>query len=796
MNKKNILFYYRLLFVAVSIVLFAFNNQDIAAQLSQSRVKTVSKPPPKPKPKPKFPDKYSPLDNSKASRVLTEEIVEHTIEAARQSYIKGLIVLQKNDTVEAVQYFEKALTELSKLASYSELENDEVFQDLSQSIHTDYENCIKNREDNTDDMLVPKEKLFQTDASNNKEDKGSAAASASVDEFRLPPNADTVSNYIFAIPKIDELTIPLSENSAIDAQIEFLTKGKGARYMPRWIERSSRWFPMMREISRNEGMPDEILVLTFIESGLRPDAESKAKAVGFWQFMHPTGMEYGLNKKQSIWVDERRDPIKSTRAAMRYIRDLYLWFNDWYLTLNAYNWGWGNVRRALKQTNKTDPTFWDIRNQKNIKMPNEAREYVPLFLAVLKITSEPEKYGIDVSKLNYLPEFKFDVVEIEQAVNLSAVAKVIGTGVEEIRELNPELLYNITPPDRKYYRLRVPPGLSKDFNRKFAQLPLEEKQPSLNHRVERGEDIISIAEKFDVSIDELIRLNAIKGEGIALTYNTELKIPIGGKTYAQSTLALSKNSLVAKSELLATDSNFYVVRANESVYSVAAKYKINPANLRNWNNLPIDQDLLDEGRVIITSQVGFNMSKTNNSAGNSKTIEQKFLNDSDSNIDNSNVQNKSIAKKTEKEQNKTNDKNKEPIKQPTTTHKVEKGETIYRIATLYRMTEKELKELNSEKIKNDKIKIGDILIVSNVTSPDVATKSDTSTNKNRQKEVAKKTDSRKEKNKKETTYYIVKEGDNLSKIAQKYNTDVQTIISLNKNIKPDKLSLGQKIIVK
>jgi membrane-bound lytic murein transglycosylase D len=199
----------------------------------------------------------------------------------------------------------------------------------------------------------------------------------------------------------------------------------------------------------------------------------------------------------------------------------------------------------------------------------------------LKITAEPAKYGIDINRLNYEPEFKFDIIEIEQPSNLNAVAQAIGVGVSEIRELNPELLYDITPPDRKLYRLRVPVGSSKNFATNFAKLPNEVKQPSLDYIVKKDETIVSIAEKFDVSIDNLVSLNSLSTNYIAIPFNSHLRIPIGGKTYLQSNLVAVNNKLVPKAELLSTDKNFYVVITSESIYDIAEKNKINPADIRN-----------------------------------------------------------------------------------------------------------------------------------------------------------------------------------------------------------------------
>jgi len=552
----------------------------------------------------------------------------------------------------------------------------------------------------------------------------------------------------------------MADNQAVEKQIEMLINGRGKGYIPRWIERSSKWFPLMKNIAEKEGMPNEILLLTFIESGLNPIIESKAGAVGLWQFMYLTGLDYNLNKKQSIFVDERRDPVKSTRAAMRYLRDLYLYFNDWYLALNAYNWGWGKVQKALKQCNTAsgNPTYWDIRSQKNINMPIEAREYVPLFLAVLRITSNPAEYGIDVNTLNYLPEFKFDILEIEQATNLSAIAQCIGVGITEIKELNPELLYDITPPDRKYYPLRIPPGSGKNFKVNFAKLPEEIKQPLLEHKVKKDETIIYVAEKYDVSIDELIKFNSLNPKYINLENNRIIKIPIGGKKYSQSNLMLANNELVAKSSALTANENYYIATTTISIYEIAEKFNISPAGIRNWNNIPIDQDSIEEGRTIVIS--GFEAEKN----------------------------------RLKKIENNNNDNITIPVLAlpEIITYKVVDGDNLSNIAKKYNTTEKVIKELNPS-IKNDKIVIGEILIIPNNNKQTDTTninksKTDTSTSTTKNTNTT--------KNSTDIKIHTVAQGENLYRIALKYSTTVDKILSLNKDLSPDRITIGQKIRIK
>ncbi len=705
----------------------------------------------------KFPDSYSPLDKNKTVKVITEELIESTIESSRQRYIKGLICVQRGDTLEAIRNFEFALEGLNKLISYPEIEGDEDFLELSKNILSDYEKYsskINLNEESGLSMFISKDRLFE-------ESLNAVAETSAVVKKVVTPTEQT-GNYVFKLPPPEELTIPLVENEAIDKQIQFLTKGRGSQFVLGWLKRSGKRYKMMSEIAVKEGMPLEIILLSMIESACNPVAVSRKGAVGLWQFMYPTGLDYGLNKRESIWVDERRDPIKSTRAGLRYLRDMYMEFNDWHLTLAAYNWGWGNVRRALRQINLDKPTYWDLRTKKNIAMPNETRNYVPLFLALLKILSNPNEYGINMEAIEYEKEFLYDVLEIKQATNLAAIATAIGVGVQEIRDLNPELLYDITPPDRKYYRLRVPPGSSTFFIENFAKLPLEERQPYLMHNVAKGEDVISVSEKYDVAIDELIELNNLEKQSIALKSGSDIRIPIGGKNYLQSTLVLTTSGLKEKSEAVANDPNYHIVGTGESVYSVAEKYKISTANLRNWNNLSIEEELLKEGSTLIISEKeAENLGKSStNVKVNLDTVMLKNLNQKQ--VDSSKMTN--------------NQKKQEATKEYT--YKVKSGDNLSKIAERYKCSINDLRKWNNLD-NNHNLKAGETLVINASAS--------------KASSVNNKSTGSKNKTSKKTLTYTVKKGDNLYNIARKFDVKVAEILKENKNLDADKLQIGQKI---
>jgi len=237
-----------------------------------------------------------------------------------------------------------------------------------------------------------------------------------------------------------------------------------AQFQTRWrdsfsvaLSRSGRYVPRMSSILEKEGVPPELVYLPLIESGFKISARSPAGAVGPWQFIPGTGRRYGLRIDR--YVDERRDPIKSTRAAARYLRDLYGMFGDWHLALAGYNTGENRISGILSRSDAED--FWQMSERGYLC--RETSDYVPKFLAALQIAERPEDFEFDrpVEEL-----MAYDVVEVDRSVSLSTVANLIDSSTEEIKELNPALHQGVTPPDG--YQIRLPKGAKQGFEVAFA----------------------------------------------------------------------------------------------------------------------------------------------------------------------------------------------------------------------------------------------------------------------------------------------------------------------------------------
>lgn len=319
---------------------------------------------------------------------------------------------------------------------------------------------------------------------------------------------------------------PILVNSRVEGWIDYFT-GRGRGHMERYLERSSRYLPRMKEIFKKSGLPEDLVFLALIESGFNLRAKSRAKAVGPWQFMKATGKRYGL--QIDSWIDERRDPIRSTQAAAAYLKDLYLMFESWYLAASAYNAGEYKILRAIEEL-KTN-NYWRISETNMIR--RETKDYIPKLISAAIIAKNPHKYGF--KDLTYQEPLEFETVEVSKPVVLKELARVIDCSKDEILDLNPAFIKGITPPTKESFYVRVPVGTKVLVEKQLASnSPLtsptvvetspEPKKRSLAsvstqtvdpkqfilHVVRKGESLWSISEKYNVTVQSIFRWNDLK----------------------------------------------------------------------------------------------------------------------------------------------------------------------------------------------------------------------------------------------------------------------------------------------
>ncbi|MGH9803624.1 MAG: lytic transglycosylase domain-containing protein, partial [Candidatus Acidiferrales bacterium] len=273
--------------------------------------------------------------------------------------------------------------------------------------------------------------------------------------------------------------IPIVLNERVLSLVEWMQRPKGRRIVETGLRRAGRYREMINTIFDEEGVPRDLIHLAQAESAFQPHARSRARAVGLWQFVSYRGQEYGL--KINWWVDERRDPVKSTRAAARHLRDLYEQFGDWYLVLAAYNSGPMRVTRALDRAGN-DADYWTLVDRR--LLPRETRSYVPIILAMTLVGKDPERFGVMVEPE---PPLRFETVKVSKPTDLQRIAEVIGADVNVLRELNPHLLRNVTPPDDPDFELYVPIGTAELLAAELPKMPEAERVYWQQHRVRRGE---------------------------------------------------------------------------------------------------------------------------------------------------------------------------------------------------------------------------------------------------------------------------------------------------------------------
>jgi membrane-bound lytic murein transglycosylase D len=292
----------------------------------------------------------------------------------------------------------------------------------------------------------------------------------------------------------------------------FTTERRG--YMERTLARGAAYFPMIRQVFAEEGVPQDLAYLGIVESGYINHAKSYARAVGMWQFMPSTGRLFGL--KINRWVDERRDPVKATHAAARYLKRLYDISGDWYLALVGYNAGPLTTQKA--QQNLGTSNFWDMYRSPYLR--NQTKNYVPEMCAAVLIGRNPDRYGFQAA-----PDapFVYETVQVRSATSLRSVARTAGVGEAAIKELNPQLLRGTTPPGA--YEVRVPVGRGLGAQRKLGGAPAGPSEGTGRYRIRKGDTLAKVARRFHVEPQDLLDANGLTASEFRAGRRIEIPAP-------------------------------------------------------------------------------------------------------------------------------------------------------------------------------------------------------------------------------------------------------------------------------
>jgi membrane-bound lytic murein transglycosylase D len=421
-----------------------------------------------------------------------------------------------------------------------------------------------------------------------------------------------------------EYDIPIEVNEAVVGYIRFFQSRVARKHFVKWLGRSFRYMDRYRAIMKEEGVPEDTVFLAMIESGFGNFAYSRAKASGPWQFIGPTGKLFGL--KQDFWVDERRDPEKSARAAARFLKKLHEQTGDWRLAWAGYNAG---VGRIFKARAKGYESFWEMASVPGRKVLRaETKGYVPKLMAAAIITKHPQAFGFKAEEIEKQSWDEYAEVSIPSATLLGVVAKAAGTTERALLDLNPELRRSCTPP--RPYKIKIPKDQAETFAAAWPEVQGKVRMTFAGHVVRRGDTVSSIAHAYGVPAEGIQEMNGLR-RGKKLRVGQELIIPrsLGGgqlalarearrterrdaarhEPAAASSIAKADHAVkpvVAHADAAAGARTTLRVQPGDTLWSIARKHGIELQKLCRWNGIdnPRRHKLLVGAQLVLYGERG------------------------------------------------------------------------------------------------------------------------------------------------------------------------------------------------
>lgn len=581
------------------------------------------------------PQKPAGPSGSPAPSAAVFDAVADLIARAEKEYQAGMANYQAGKTDEAKQNFDNALNAL--LSSNLDIRSDDRL------------------EKEFDRVVAGVNELYPGGTSADAEAQQKSEP-APIDETNgLTPAADAgVKAKAQAEIKNTRSDLPLMMTDQVAGYITYFS-GRGRGVFERAFARSGRYHDMIVSTLKEEGVPQDLIYLAQAESGFHPLAVSRVGARGIWQFMGSRARGYGLY--HNMWVDDRQDPEKSTRAAARHLKDLYKQFGDWYLAMAAYNSGPGRVQAAVKRTGYAD--FWELY-RRNV-LPKETRNYVPIILAVTIMTKNPSQYGLDDVVMDHPADY--DSVTINRPVDLRLVAECVNSTSSELQDLNPSLLRLTTPRDGKF-ELHLPAGTKDQYETAIASIPADMRLWWRYHTVHSGDTLASLARNYHTTAKSIAEANHL--EGTELEADAKLVIPVAPGKHPVSDTATYARRITR-----------YKVHAGDSVESVAENFGVSPQMLRRWNGIRGNSL---RGRKVLALHLPVSPTVHDAEVASSRT-KSKRPKATETAI-------------TKPRATKSAQIERETVQAAVVHHKVKTGETLYSIANAYRTTVAALKRDN------------------------------------------------------------------------------------------------------
>ena len=432
----------------------------------------------------------------------------------------------------------------------------------------------------------------------------SAADEAVLDQLAVAhPDVPASDDELPAVPVSWDIDVTTwGDHERVQFYLSFFEEQAHPRFQI-WIERMPVYEPMIRQKLQAANMPTDLVYLALIESGFSNSAISRTRAVGMWQFMPRTGKEYGL--RIDSWVDERRDPVKATNAALEFLSDLYQRFGSYYLAAAAYNAGGGKISRGLKRVGAkptvsqasattsvdgeealtededegfSDADFFKLYDTKHIR--RETKDYVPKLIAAARIAKEPQRYGFDAAPPT--APYPLDSLVVSGMTGLDVVAQLADTSLTYIREINPQYLRLATPPGTTSI-VRVPSGRQASTQAAYAALPAAERVTFAYYTAKKGDTPAKVAQHYGVPVGVLYEANPWMRSGSAIKSGRQVVVPTGGS--ASVVVARQVSTVREPAGGGSSRGGYHTVRKGETLGGIARRYHMSTAQLKSWNNL-------------------------------------------------------------------------------------------------------------------------------------------------------------------------------------------------------------------